>query len=164
MSGQRKVPLPGQESVWDYPRPPRCESCSKTIEVVVEDIRIASTTKSRRVLETSHPPVYYIPPDDVMMEHLYPLFGKTWCEWKGEASYFDLQLGDRFIPSVAWTYRNPKPAFVEIRDFLAFYPSRVDACFVDDEQVQSQPGDFYGGWISSDIAGPFKGSPGTLGW
>jgi len=164
MTANRQVPGPGQESVWDYPRPPRCEACSHHIEVFVEDVRIASTTSSRRILETSHPPVYYIPPEDVVMEHLFPSFGKTWCEWKGAASYYDLQIGDRLVSSIAWTYRDPKPPFEEVRDHLAFYPSRVDRCLVDGELVQSQPGDFYGGWITSRIVGPFKGSPGTMGW
>jgi uncharacterized protein (DUF427 family) len=164
MKSERIEPGPGQESVWDYPRPPRCEPCSRQIEVIVDDLRLASSNSSKRVLETSHPPVFYIPPEDILMEHLFPTFGKTWCEWKGDASYYDLHIGDRVIASVAWTYRSPSPAFAAIRDHLAFYPSRVDACFVDGERVQSQPGDFYGGWITSDIVGPFKGSPGTMGW
>ncbi len=154
----------GRESVWDYPRPPRCEPCHKRIEVHIDGERIASTRNSLRVLETSHPPVFYIPPEDVLMEYLFPVFGRTWCEWKGDASYYDLHLREHMVPAAAWSYRTPTPAFEAIRDHLAFYPSRVDACFVDDERVQSQPGDFYGGWITRDIVGPSKGSPGTMGW
>ena len=161
----RIEPGSGQESVWDYPRPPRVEETDKRIQVIFAGIVIAETRRAKRVLETSHPPVYYLPPEDVRLaEYLVPRAGATFCEFKGSASYFDVAVGDRIAPSAAWTYRRPAPPFAALKDHLAFYPSKMDACFVGDEQVRAQPGDFYGGWITSDIVGPFKGSPGTMGW
>lgn len=117
-----------------------------------------------RVLETSHPPTYYIPRDDVRPEFLQPGSGRSFCEWKGSASYWSVQVGDRRAMNAAWSYESPTPSFAAIQGHLAFYPSRMDACFVDGERVQAQPGDFYGGWITSDLEGPFKGTPGTGGW
>jgi uncharacterized protein (DUF427 family) len=157
-------PAPGQESVWDYPRPPRLEACSKRIRVICNGITIADTTRARRVLETSHPPVYYIPREDIRMEHVRAAAGTSFCEWKGRAEYFDLVVGTRTEPRVAWSYPNPTPAFAAIRGHLAFYAAPMDACYVDGERVTPQPGGFYGGWITHDIVGPFKGEPGTSGW
>ncbi len=154
------------ESVWDYPRPPRVELSSNRIRVVLGGAVIADTTSAHRVLETSHPPVYYVPLEDVAPGSLESSRGRsTFCEWKGVAAYFDVIGGDgRQAPRAAWTYANPAPGFEAIRDAVAFYPAAMDECTVDGELVEAQEGDFYGGWITSDIVGPFKGSPGTLGW
>lgn len=161
---KRAEPKPGQESVWDYPRPPRCESLSKSVEVFVDDICIASSNQAVRVLETSHPPTIYIPPIDVDQAYFHRTLHQTFCEWKGIATYFDITHEQRRIANGAWSYPTPSKAFECIRDHFAFYPSRVDACYIDGERVQAQAGDFYGGWITSNIVGPFKGGPGTRGW
>ncbi|MBC8171056.1 MAG: DUF427 domain-containing protein [Anaerolineae bacterium] len=152
------------ESVWDYPRPPRLEASPKTIRVVFNGETIAQTTHAFRVLETSHPPVYYLPQADIRMEYLQPTNRRTFCEFKGGASYWTITVGDKVELNTAWSYANPSRGFEAIKDYIAFYPGRMDACYVDDEQVQPQPGDFYGGWITSDIVGPFKGGSGTTGW
>ncbi len=161
---RRITPAPGQESVWDYPRPPRLEDSAKRIRVVLNGVTIADTQRAKRVLETSHPPVYYIPPDDIQMQYLTRVGRSTYCEWKGQAAYYTVTVGDRTAEQSAWFYPAPTPAFAGLKDYVAFYPSRMDACYVNDEQVTAQPGDFYGGWITSDIVGPFKGSAGTWGW
>jgi len=155
---------PEQESVWDYPRPPRIEDTTQHVQVVVNGRIVADTRRAKRVLETSHPPVYYIPPEDVAMELLSANRHATFCEYKGQAGYVDLELNGRRINNVAWLYAQPAPGFEAIRNYLAFYPSRVDACMVDGELVQAQESDFYGGWITANIVGPFKGGPGTRGW
>ncbi len=163
----KKHPLPpgkNQESVWDYPRPPRLEDSSRHIKIVVAGKTVADSIRTKRVLETSHPPVYYIPPDDVDMSLLRSAVGRTWCEWKGEASYYDIVVGDRTIHQAAWAYASPTRRFAGIQDYLAWYPSKMDLCTVDGEVVQAQEGDFYGGWITSEIVGPFKGAPGTMDW
>ena len=153
------------ESVWDYPRPPRVERTSRRVRVELGGETLVDTTRAYRVLETSHPPVYYFPLEDVRAGALTPSAGRTtFCEWKGVASYYDVTAGGRVVERGAWTYRDPVPAFENLRDAVAFYPSRMDACFVDDERVVAQAGDFYGGWITPDIVGPFKGQPGTSGW
>jgi len=152
------------ESVWDYPRPPRLEPTDSHLRVVFNDQVIAETRSGFRVLETSHPPTYYFPPDAVKREFLIANARRTLCEFKGQAAYFDLAVGERRSPLAAWYYPSPVPGFAAIRDYITFYASRVDACFVDGEQVQAQAGDFYGGWITSRVVGPFKGGPGTLGW
>lgn len=152
------------ESVWDYPRPPRVETSTRRVRVVFNGVTIAETTRAFRVLETSHPPVYYIPPQDVRTEYVRPSRRRTFCEFKGEAAYYDVEVGGRVARDAAWYYPRPQSRYEALRDHVAFYPGRVDACFVDDEQVQPQAGDFYGGWITSDITGPFKGGPGTAGW
>ena len=153
------------ESVWDYPRPPRVEPESRRIRVELGGETIVDTTRAKRVLETSHPPVYYVMLADVSPGVLGPAAGSmTFCEWKGTASYFDVSAGGRRAARAAWTYRDPRPGYEEIRDAIAFYPGRMDACFVDDERVVAQQGDFYGGWITSDVVGPFKGERGTSGW
>jgi uncharacterized protein (DUF427 family) len=157
-------PGPGQESVWDYPRPPRLEDSDQRIRVVLNGVTLADTHRAKRVLETSHPPVYYIPPEDVQMTCLTRSQRTSFCEWKGRAGYYSIQVGDRHEPDAAWFYPQPTAAFAAIQNYIAFYPSRMDACFVGEEQVTAQPGDFYGGWITSNIVGPFKGAPGTWGW
>ena len=165
MNVERETPGPGQESVWDYPRPPRLEDCHREIEVVADGRSLAKTTRAKRVLETSHPPVYYIPPEDVEPDRLVDGGRDSFCEWKGVARYVDLSRSDgHFTRQVAWFYPNPTEAFAGIRDWLAFYPHRVESCSVDGEIVQPQPGDFYGGWITRHVVGPFKGAPGTMTW
>jgi uncharacterized protein (DUF427 family) len=132
--------------------------------VIFKGIAIADSQRTQRVLETSHPPVYYIPPEDIKREYLKQTPQKSFCEWKGEAIYYTVVVGDRQAPNAAWYYPQPTPAFAAIQDYVAFYPSRMEACYVDDELVIPQPGDFYGGWVTSDIVGPFKGEAGTWGW
>lgn len=160
----RTSPGPGQESVWDYPRPPRLEQARRHIRVEHQGLVVADTRRAWRVLETSHPPVYYIPPDDVDLSLLRPTRRRTFCEWKGHAVYHDLAVGESLVEEAAWSYPDPTPAFAPIRDHLAFYASRVDLCSVDGEVATGQRGDFYGGWITSDIVGPFKGGPGSSFW
>ncbi|MGJ4948968.1 DUF427 domain-containing protein [Bradyrhizobium sp. HKCCYLS20291] len=161
---QRIAPGPGQESVWDYPRPPRLERCAARLRVVFAGETIAETQDGCRVLETSHPPVYYIPPQDVAMQWLRPAPGRSFCEFKGVASYWTIEAAGRISEQAAWSYPQPTVAFAPIAGYLAFYASRVDACFVGDERVAAQQGDFYGGWITSAVVGPFKGAPGTRHW
>jgi uncharacterized protein (DUF427 family) len=116
------------------------------------------------VLETSHPPVFYIPPEDVRMDLLGKTDRVTYCEFKGMASYYTITVADRSAVNAAWCYENPVRGYEAISRYIAFYPARMGACYVNDERVQAQPGDFYGGWITSEIVGPFKGDPGTRGW
>jgi len=161
----RIQPGPGQESVWDYPRPPRLEDTTKRIQIIFNGVAIADTHHAKRVLETSHPPVYYIPPGDIKMEHLVLIPDATsWCEWKGRAAYYKIVVGEKQVQKAAWFYPNPTSAFATVKDYVAFYPHLMDACYVSGDQVQPQPGDFYGGWITSDIVGPFKDGSGTWGW
>lgn len=157
-------PEPGQESVWDYPRPPRLEASAQRIQVICNQITIADTQQGQRVLETSHPPVYYLPPEDIQMQYLVSSPGQSFCEWKGTAKYYSIVFPEQQIPNCAWYYPNPTPAFTAIKDYIAFYPSLMDACYVDGEKVTPQPGGFYGGWITKNIVGPFKGGPGTWGY
>ncbi len=157
-------PNANQESVWDYPRPPRLETVSKRIQIISAGLLLADTTRAYRVLETSHPPVYYLPPADIRMERLQSSGGSSFCEWKGAARYYALNGTD-----VAWYYSDPSRGFEAIAGYLAFYAGRValqdgDGCFVDGERVTPQPGGFYGGWITADVVGPFKGIPGSMGW
>jgi uncharacterized protein (DUF427 family) len=161
---QRIEPQPGQESVWDYPRPPRVEDSAKRIRVLFNGVTVAETQRARRILETSSPPVYYIPPEDVRMELLTPARRTTFCEWKGTASYYTLTVDGNVVEQAAWYYPQPNAHYAAIEDYIAFYPGKMDACYVDDERVTPQPGDYYGGWITSEIVGPFKGDPGTLDW
>lgn len=163
----RPQPIPpqlGQESVWDYPRPPRLEDTPKHIQITFNGVAIANTHHAKRVLETSHPPVYYLPPSDIAMAHLLLTPRSSFCEWKGVAVYYTIVVGDRQAENVAWAYPNPTGEFASLKDYVAFYPQYMDACLVDGEQVQPQPGGFYGGWITADIVGPFKGELGTMGW
>lgn len=164
MSSGRVEPGPGQESVWDYPRPPRLEDSGKRVKVVFGDVTLAYTTRAKRVLETSHPPVYYFPPEDVRMEHLTPTDGTSFCEWKGRAQYYRISTEEREEDRAAWSYPNPTGEFESLEDYIAFYPSLMDMCWVDGEKVELQEGDFYGGWVTSEVVGPFKGAPGTRGW
>lgn len=157
-------PGPGQESVWDYPRPPRLEASPKSIQIIFNGVTLVDTHQAMRVLETSHPPSYYIPPEDIQMQYLIPTQRGSFCEWKGQAIYYTVKVGDRTAVDVAWGYPNPSEAFAPLKDHLAFYVSPMDACLVDGETAQPQPGNFYGGWVTSDIVGPFKGEPGTWGW
>ena len=155
---------PGQESVWDYPRPPSLEDSSSRIRILVGGITIADSIRTKRVLETSHPPVYYIPPDDIDTDYLLTSKHRSFCEWKGQASYYSVIVPGKNIEQAGWYYPSPTARFSTMEGFVAFYPSKMDACFVDDEQVVAQEGDFYGGWITSKIVGPFKGALGTRGW
>lgn len=161
---ERIEPGPGQESVWDYPRPPRIEASAKLIQVTFAATLVAETRRAKRVLETSHPPVYYLPREDVVTACLAEADRQTWCEFKGNARYFDVVVGDRRAVAAAWTYPDPSPGYEAIRGHLAFYASKMDTCLVDGQQVRPQEGDFYGGWITDDIVGPFKGGGGTGTW
>lgn len=161
----RIEPGPGQESVWDYPRPPRVEPVAERVRVVVAGIDIASSTSALRVVETAGAPVYYVPPAEVRLDLLRPTDHVTACEWKGAATYWSIALPERrAIPNAAWSYRDPLPGYAAIRDHLAFYVWAVDEAWVGDERATPQPGHFYGGWITSRIVGPFKGGPGSNGW
>jgi uncharacterized protein (DUF427 family) len=157
-------PQPGQESVWDYPRPPRLEPVEKRIQIVFNGVTIADTQRAMRVLETSHPPTYYLPPEDLAQQYLISSARSTFCEWKGSGSYYSLKAGDKEAIDVAWYYENPTPNFIAIKNYVAFYAAPMDACYVDGEKVTPQPGQFYGGWITSDVVGPFKGEAGSWGW
>lgn len=150
--------------MWDYPRPPRVEASEELVEVELGGVVVASTTRSWRVLETSHPPTYYLPREAFAAGALRETDGQTWCEWKGAASYLDLVAGDVVARRAAWTYLTPAAGFEAIAGAIAVMPSAVDRCSVDGETVLAQPGGFYGGWITGRVVGPFKGEPGTLGW
>jgi uncharacterized protein (DUF427 family) len=152
------------ESVWDYPRPPRLERTSARVTIVHAGKVIVDSDGCLRVLETSHPPVYYVHRGDIADGVLEPGTGRSYCEFKGVAGYWDLVVGDSRVPQAGWSYERPDPAYADIAGAVAFYPSRVDECRVDGELVRPQEGDFYGGWITADITGPFKGGPGTTGW
>jgi len=164
MKIERVRPGPGQESVWDYPRPPKLEPCARRVQVVFSGITLVDTLRAQRVLETSHPPVYCFPREDIRMEHLRPAAGSSFCEWKGWATYLDVVVGPHTARRAAWSYPDPTRAFAPIRGHLAFYAGPMDACTVDGERVTPQPGGFYGGWITRDLVGPFKGVPGSSGW
>jgi uncharacterized protein (DUF427 family) len=153
-----------KESVWDYPRPPRLEHVERHVRVVLGGVVIAESRRPARVLETSHPPVYYVSPEDIVLEHLLRAGGSSFCEWKGNASYFDVQAGGVLRRKVAWSYARPTPPFEALAGCVAFYAAPMEACFVDDEQVTPQPGGFYGGWVTQNLIGPFKGGPGSMGW
>jgi uncharacterized protein (DUF427 family) len=162
----RIEPQPGQESVWDYPRPPRLETVDKPIVVVLGGATIVDAPTSFRVLETSHPPTYYIATRYFAAGSLVPAraAGSSFCEWKGRAQYFDLIGGGRTAERVAWGYPEPTPAFAALADCVALYAGPMDSCTVGGQIVTPQPGGFYGGWITPDIVGPFKGGPGSSGW
>jgi uncharacterized protein (DUF427 family) len=159
-----EVTGPGQESAWEYPRPPRLEPTTRHLVVVLGGDTVAETRRGLRVLETSHPPNYYFPPEDVVPGTLEPVTGASFCEWKGRARYFTVHGGGRTATAAAWAYDEPSPAFAPLAGHVAFYAGRMDACYVDGEPVTPQPGDFYGGWITRDVVGPFKGEPGSRGW
>ncbi len=153
-----------QESVWDYPRPAIAEPTIRRIAIVHRGVTLADTTAAFRTLETSHPPTYYLPQADIAMEHFSPNPRRSLCEWKGQANYWDITIGDQRLEAAAWSYPSPTPAFETIAGYLAFYPDFFDQCLVDGEQITPQPGGFYGGWISQYEAGPFKGIPGSRFW
>ena len=153
-----------RESVWDYPRPPRIDPLGRRVRVELGGETLADSTGAVRILETASPPTVYLPPADVRLEYLRPARGETYCEWKGSAAYLDAIVGEKVRNRAAWTYRDPKPGFEGIRDWIAFYAGRVDAAWLDDERVVPQPGPFYGGWITAELDGPFKGEPGSEGW
>ena len=159
-----EAPGPGQESVWDYPRPPALRRCERRVRIVLEGETLADTVGALCVLETSHPPTYYLPPADIDMQLLHEITSSSWCEWKGVASYYDIVCPGRTLTRAAWTYHHPERRYATLKDHVAFYAHLMDACYVGDEKVQPQPGNFYGGWVTSDVVGPFKGEPGTLGW
>ncbi|MEO7236819.1 MAG: DUF427 domain-containing protein [Lapillicoccus sp.] len=165
MAAIRRVPPgPGQESVWDYPRPPRVEPTTELVEVVLGGVVVARTSAALRVLETSHPPAYYLPYAAFADGTLEPVAGTTYCEFKGDASYFDVVAGGRRAARAGWTYRTPSPGYDAIVEHVSVMPGAMDRCTVDGEVVQPQDGGFYGGWITAQVVGPFKGGPGTFGW
>jgi uncharacterized protein (DUF427 family) len=155
---------PGQESVWSYPRPAIAQP--SPVHIVIEHAGriIAETRSAVRTIETSHPPSYYIPPGDIAPGVLRKAEGSSFCEWKGAAVYWDVVVGDAVLPRIGWSYPDPTAGFAMLRDHVAFYARPFDRCTVDGERVTPQAGDFYGGWITSGIVGPFKGGPGTGGW
>jgi uncharacterized protein (DUF427 family) len=152
------------ESVWDYPRPPAVRESHELVEVRLAGQVVARTERSLQVLETSHPPTYYLPASAFAPGVLVPATGSTLCEYKGVAAYFDLVAGDRVAERAAWHYPDPARGYAALLGHVAVMPGRVDSCWVDGELVTPQPGSFYGGWITSRVVGPFKGAPGTLGW
>ena len=154
----------GQESVWTFPRPAVAEATSAHVVIRHRGSIVADSRRAIRTLETSHPPSYYIPRDDIAPDSLRPAGGGSFCEWKGDALYWDVVIGDIVLPRVGWSYPNPTPAFALLRDHVAFYAAPFDHCSVDGETVTPQAGGFYGGWITPGLAGPFKGGPGTQGW
>ncbi|MEP6842664.1 MAG: DUF427 domain-containing protein [Pseudolysinimonas sp.] len=160
----RIAPAPGQESVWDYPRPPRVQPSAERVVVRFGGEVVADTVASLRVLETSHPPAYYLPRDAFAEGVLLPAPGLSYCEFKGEAHYLSIAAGGDLIESAAWFYPEPQVGYERLRDYVSLYPGRMDACLVDGELVEPQAGGFYGGWITSRIVGPFKGDPGTEDW
>jgi len=161
----RMDPGPGQASVWDYPRPPAVVPSDRAVRVKHGGAVVAETRDALRVLETAGAPVWYLPRADVRMDLLRPVPEKsTHCEWKGSASYFDVVVGNNVARNAAWTYERPLPGYEGIAGRIAFYAGRVDAASVDGEAARPQPGGFYGGWVTNDVVGPFKGEPGTEGW
>lgn len=158
------IPGPGQESVWDYPRPPRVERFTGTITVELGGSTVATAHRAWRVLETSHPPTFYLPREAFTAGALRAANGSSWCEWKGTAKYYDLVSSARIAEKAAWTYPRPTPGFEEIAGAVAVMAAQVDRCTVNGDVVAAQPGGFYGGWITRDVVGPFKGIPGSMGW
>jgi uncharacterized protein (DUF427 family) len=155
---------PGRESVWSYPRPAVAELSRRHLKIVHRGVVVAETRAAIRTLETSHPPSYYFPPGDIAPSVLRPSRRRSFCEWKGDAVYFDVVVEGDALIDVAWSYPAPSAAFAALRDHVAFYAAPFDACFADDARVTPQPGHFYGGWITPDVAGPFKGVPGSNFW
>ena len=156
-----ETPPDGHESVWDYPRPPQLSADRRRIRVQSGNRIVADTTRAYRVLETASPPTFYLPPDEIDTDLLQPCPGQSFCEWKGRAGYW--ALVDNPDQVIGWHYPEPSKAFAAITGYFSFYPGRI-ICFVDDERVQPQPGEFYGGWVTSELTGPFKGEPGTGHW
>ncbi len=162
--GERELPGPGQESVWDYPRPPRLEPAGVRIEIVLGGVPVVSTDAALRVLETSHPPTYYLPESDFAPGSLRPAGGGSFCEWKGQAAYYDVVAGGVVAERAGWTYPAPTPPYEALAGHVAVYAAAMDRCTVDGEVARPQPGGFYGGWVTSKVVGPFKGAPGTQFW
>ena len=163
----RPVPLPagpGQESVWDYPRPPRLERSGRLVTVVLGGVEVCRSSRALRVLETSHPPSWYLPRADWLPGSLVPATGTSCCEWKGVASYLDVLGGGQRAGRAAWTYPSPAAGYADLAGAVAVYPAAMDACTVDGESVRAQDGGFYGGWVSAEVVGPFKGVAGSSGW
>lgn len=152
------------ENVQDYPRPPALEPVEQRLRVVYGDVTIADTLRGYRILETHHPPTYYIPPADVLMSALVPTRRETFCEWKGRAAYFDIVLDMRRSRNAAWCYPAPVARYAALKDHLSFYATSVDAAYVGELRVAPQPGDFYGGWVTANLTGQIKGAAGTLHW
>jgi len=161
---RREPPGPGQESVWDYPRPPAVDRSTEHVVVRLGGQVVADTRAALRVLETSHPPTYYLPREDFAEGALRETSGSSYCEWKGDAAYLDVLGGAKVAAAKAWYYPNPVTAYAELAGHVALYPGAMDSCTVEGEEVQPQPGGFYGGWITSRVVGPFKGTPGTAYW
>jgi uncharacterized protein (DUF427 family) len=161
---ERVPPAPGQESVWDYPRPPSLAVTGRHVVVELGGEVIAETRRAFRVCETSHPPVYYVPRPDVADGVLRPSAGGSFCEWKGRATYWTVEAGGRAEPDAGWSYEAPSARFAAMVGAVAFYPGRMDRCLVDGEVVRAQAGGFYGGWVTDEVVGPFKGEPGTMHW
>ena len=159
----RTPPRPGQESAWDYPRPPKLEAAEHVLRVEFGGVIIAETTSGLRVLETSHPPTYYFPIDDIEMRYLRKGTARSFCEFKGRAVYWDLRVGKHESLNAAWSYPRPARSFEALANPVAFFPRRVDACFVDGQRAEPQAGGFYGGWITPHVSGPFKGG-GSENW
>lgn len=158
------TPGPGEESVWDFPRPPRIDPVRQRVRVEFGGRLVADSTAALRVCETASPPTFYIPPADVALDCLEATARTSFCEWKGRARYWTLVVDGRRAEDAAWGYPSPSPGFEVLKDHVAFYASRVDACWVGDDCVTPQPGRFYGGWITPGLVGPFKGEPGSEGW
>ena len=159
------LPKPGQESVWDYPRPPALQPVTKTIQVHFANTLILQTNRAYRVLETSHPPVYYLPMTDLLSQgYVKRAAGTSHCEWMVASTYYDIVVGGQVAEQAAWCYHEPTKSFAAIKGYLAIYAQKMDKCLVDDVQVEPQPGGFYGGWITPDVVGPFKGVEGSWGW
>jgi uncharacterized protein (DUF427 family) len=159
-----EIPEPAQRSVWDFPRPPRIAPVASEVGVVLKGRVIGNSRRAVQVLETGSPPTIYLPPADVACEWLRPCNATTLCEWKGLAHHFDLEVDGTLAEGAAWSYADPFPEFASIRGWLSFHPGRVERCFVGDETVKAQPGGYYGGWITRDLVGPWKGGPGTDAW
>lgn len=157
-----EAPGPGQESVWDYPRPPALRHCGALVEVFNGESLLASTRGSLRALETASPPTFYLPPNSLDQGQLLQAQGSSFCEWKGAATYWAL-ANNPDGPVVGWSYESPSDSFAAIKGYLSFYPGLL-TCKVDGERVEPQPGGFYGGWVTSTVVGPFKGDPGTGHW
>jgi uncharacterized protein (DUF427 family) len=156
-------PKADQESVWDYPRPPRIVADNREVVVRLGPVLIARSDRAVRVLETGSPPTFYVPPEDVEISRLESAPGTSRCEWKGEARYWTVVAGHRHLDQAAWSYPNPFPEFESLAGYFSFYPGRLD-CSVGGVRVRPQPGRFYGGWVTPEIVGPFKGEPGSEGW
>jgi uncharacterized protein (DUF427 family) len=152
------------ENVWDYPRPPALVRCERRVRIELGGITIADSTRALRVLETSHPPTIYVPRADVAEGVLRATAHTSFCEWKGRAAYEDVAAGGRLVERGAWHYPDPAAPYAALAGHVSFYPGRMDGAWLGAERVRAQPGDFYGGWITRDLRGPYKGGAGTAGW